>query len=77
MRACACVCVLALIDCSIVKVAARDVAAAEAGIRTIRGHQLPLTCVALADDEKTAYTGSKDGTIIQCTPPHHTPLNHT
>lgn len=47
------------------EVAARDVAAAEAGIRAIRGHQLPLTCVALADDEKTAYTGSKDGTIIQ------------
>lgn len=51
------------------QIASRGAQIPDDSIRTIRGHQLPPTCVALADDEKTAYTGSKDSTIIQCTSP--------
>jgi len=35
--------------------------------RPMRGHQLPLTCVALTEDSTTAYTGSKDCTVVKCT----------
>src|SRR5690606_3590302 len=31
-----------------------------------RGHDLSATCVALSGDESTAYTGSKDASIIKC-----------
>lgn len=31
--------------------------------RKYRGHQLPVTCVALTDDETTFYTGSKDCSV--------------
>jgi len=34
-------------------------------IRFVRGHHLPVTCIALSPDEKTAFTGSKDCTIIK------------
>jgi ribosomal RNA-processing protein 9 len=31
-----------------------------------RGHDLSATCVALSGDEHTAFTGSKDASIIKC-----------
>lgn len=37
----------------------------EQSIRKIRGHRLPLTCLALSHDDRTAFTASKDGSIIQ------------
>jgi ribosomal RNA-processing protein 9 len=33
--------------------------------RAYRGHQLSVTCVALADDEATAWSGSKDCSVLQ------------
>jgi hypothetical protein len=33
--------------------------------RVMRGHQLSVTCVALSDDDRTAFTGSKDCTIVR------------
>jgi len=35
------------------------------GTRIMRGHRLPVTCVALSADDSTAYSGSKDGSIIK------------
>ena len=32
--------------------------------RAYRGHQLSVTCVALADDEATAWSGSKDCSVL-------------
>eukprot|EP00741_Cyanophora_paradoxa_P019931 tig00021179_g19236.t1 len=49
------------------KVAARleGVAIAESSIRSYRGHELPVTCVALTDDDRTAFTGSKDCCVVK------------
>lgn len=33
--------------------------------RILRGHRLPVTCVALTSDDSLAYSGSKDGAIIK------------
>ena len=38
---------------------------AKATVRRYRGHQLAATCVALSHDDKNAYTGSKDCSIIR------------
>lgn len=35
-------------------------------VRQHRGHQLSVTCVAITDDEKTVFSGSKDCCIIKC-----------
>jgi len=33
----------------------------------LRGsHRLPVTCVTLSNDETTAFTASKDGSIVKC-----------
>ena len=34
-------------------------------VRSLRGHRLSATCTALSGDERAAYSGSKDGSIIQ------------
>eukprot|EP01104_Vermistella_antarctica_P013138 TRINITY_DN3934_c0_g1_i2.p1 TRINITY_DN3934_c0_g1~~TRINITY_DN3934_c0_g1_i2.p1 ORF type:complete len:601 (+),score=116.18 TRINITY_DN3934_c0_g1_i2:219-1805(+) len=34
-------------------------------VRSYRGHQLPVTCVALSGDDTTAFSGSKDGTVVR------------
>ena len=36
------------------------------GIRSLRGHQLPVTCVAMTPDDRFAFSGDKDGSIIKC-----------
>ena len=36
-------------------------------VRTLRGHQLPVTCVAVTPDDRFAFSGDKDGCIIKCT----------
>ena len=33
--------------------------------RSLRGHRLSVTCTALSSDERLAYSGSKDGSIIE------------
>ncbi len=35
-------------------------------IRVLRGHQLPVTCVAMTPDARYIYSGSKDCCIIKC-----------
>ena len=34
-------------------------------VRSLRGHRLSVTCTALSHDDTVAFSGSKDGTIIQ------------
>jgi len=34
-------------------------------IRVLRGHKLPVTAIAMTGDDTTAFTASKDGTIVQ------------
>ena len=34
-------------------------------VRSLRGHRLSATCTALSSDERAAYSGSKDGSIVQ------------
>ncbi|GAB5353015.1 hypothetical protein AAMO2058_000002200 [Amorphochlora amoebiformis] len=34
-------------------------------VKRLRGHRLPVTCVALGVEGRVAYSGSKDGSIIQ------------
>ncbi|KAK7102278.1 U3 small nucleolar RNA-interacting protein 2-like isoform X2 [Littorina saxatilis] len=36
-----------------------------ASIRALRGHQLPVTCAVVSPDSKTAFSASKDGSIIK------------
>ena len=38
---------------------------AKVTVRRYRGHQLAATCVALSHDDKNAFTGSKDCSIIR------------
>ena len=35
-------------------------------VRALRGHQLPVTCAVISPDSKTAFSASKDGSIIKC-----------
>ena len=35
-------------------------------IRVLKGHQLPVTCVAVTPDGRCVYSGSKDCSIIKC-----------
>lgn len=34
-------------------------------VHVLRGHQLPVTCAVVSSDSKTAFSASKDGTIIK------------
>ncbi|CAI8029522.1 U3 small nucleolar RNA-interacting protein 2 [Geodia barretti] len=34
-------------------------------VRTLRGHQLPVTCLAVTPDDRFAFSGDKDGCIIK------------
>eukprot|EP00742_Colponemidia_sp_Colp-10_P003325 GILJ01003540.1.p1 GENE.GILJ01003540.1~~GILJ01003540.1.p1 ORF type:complete len:439 (+),score=48.53 GILJ01003540.1:26-1342(+) len=38
---------------------------AKANVRSLRGHKLSPTCVALTEDESTAYSGGKDCCVIK------------
>ena len=53
-----CMCIMCLL-----KVSAPD----GGDIRTLRGHQLPVTCNALTPDDRFAFSADKDGCIIKCT----------
>ncbi|NXD03693.1 U3IP2 protein, partial [Certhia familiaris] len=37
-----------------------------ARIRVLRGHQLPVTCLAISPDDRFIFSASKDGSLIKC-----------
>lgn len=43
-------------------------------IRFLKGHQLPVTCVAMTSDNRYLYSGAKDCTIIKCSVGHTLPF---
>ena len=51
------------------KVAERVAASLSSGaaprVRILRAHRLSVTCLVLGDDESTAFSGSKDGSIVK------------
>lgn len=47
------------------KFIANTVVPDQSGIKILRGHRLPITCVAISMDSKFIFSGSKDGSIIK------------
>lgn len=37
-------------------------------VRELKGHRLTVTCVAVSNNGKYLFSGSKDGSIIKCNP---------
>ena len=37
-------------------------------MRELKGHRLTVTCVAVSNNGKYLFSGSKDGSIIKCNP---------
>jgi ribosomal RNA-processing protein 9 len=35
-------------------------------VRELKGHRLTVTCVAVSNNGKYLFSGSKDGSIIKC-----------
>ena len=55
-------CLLCHWFCPLLQVAPPDPDA----IKLLKGHQLPVTCVAIAPNDRVIFSGAKDSSIIKC-----------